>query len=325
MKKNEMIVALLLLIFSFSQAQIFHDHEYFYNGSQLRLTVTNTGLFYSRYGSANMKYPVSLDRSILYKGAIWIGALNSTGDTLVSSGDGNELTSCPEFHDLVGMPVEIDSSESTQSNTKIEYQYSDSYPVIGHTPIGIKIRQKTLAWNNIPSIIQIYEITSDSISNVEFTNLYFGIYMDFDISPDGNEDLAGHIPIGSYNDPGVISFITSFERMLPCAGITILNHFSTCHRIWKRGNDPSNDQEKYRLLSSRIFDENTETVGDYRILQSVGPFNFAQKETLNVAVAIAAVSNPNALGGIINRSMNHWADKIQRGIGKKVPEKKKFF
>jgi hypothetical protein len=108
---------------------------------------------------------------------------------------------------------------------------------IGVSEIPINIR-----------VAYVYDADGDN----GLTTSYFGIA------------LLGHITDANMRDG------------LPYYPSTAMGSFRTFRGLspFIHGGDPTNDYERYEVLSSRSIDENTQTAADYRILLSCGPFYY---------------------------------------------------
>ncbi|MCP4291225.1 MAG: hypothetical protein GY780_05260 [bacterium] len=173
--------------------------DVFTNIGNLGLSVTNLGYIGNSFSTRNPsgRYPLNSNVEHVYSGGIWVGAINANGEARVSTGSqdangvgqGNELR---EF-DLIGIcsdeALSITSnlqnfpnySRSALANQHIECNYNDfAQPEGGgHSPLGIKINQRTLAWGNAYAndfVILNYRIVN--ISGEELRELYLGLWVD---------------------------------------------------------------------------------------------------------------------------------------------------
>lgn len=191
-----------------------------------------------------------------------------------------------------------------------------------HTPINLKIVQKSFAWENDDAddfVAFEFEVTNVGVASVD--DVYIGFFADADIGPltrpgRAEDDMAGsatqlvlardnsYVPVSvgymydsdgdEGSTPGYFGIVflghdtDPSGRLAPrSVGIRSFNHFSG-NAPFARGGDPSNDAERYELLSEPNFDNDT-AVGkenDYRFLISAGPFaELPPGETLQFQVA----------------------------------------
>lgn len=184
-----------------------------------------------------------------------------------------------------------------------------------HTPMNLEVVQSTFAWENdqVDDFVGFdYKITNVGVTNIE--RVYIGFFSDSDIAPrsgDGgaDDDMAGSWP-DLHGSPGLVraadgSFVplqigymydaAETNRLDGYFGIVFLGHdvdpagrraprtvgMRTFQRFagnasFEQGGDPTNDEERYQLLSAPVeeWDNNTARgkQADFRFLVSAGPF-----------------------------------------------------
>jgi hypothetical protein len=205
-----------------------------------------------------------------------------------------------------------------------------------HTPINLKIVQKSFAWENDDAddfVAFEFDVTNVGVASVD--DVYIGFFADADIGPRARpgraeDDMAGSrnilvrardnswvpVSVGFMFDsdgdegatPGYFGIVflghdtDPTGRLAPRnVGLRSFNHFSG-NQPFARGGDPSNDAERYELLSEPNIDNDT-TVGkesDYRFLISAGPFSeLPPGETLQFQAAIVV---GNGLEGMLQNA-----------------------
>lgn len=193
-----------------------------------------------------------------------------------------------------------------------------------HEPLQLKVVQTAVAWENDNADDFIgfdFQITNIGVATIE--DVYLGFFADADIGPKtltgrAEDDLAGRVMnrmvrakdnsfvplsigymfdtvenggaapgyfgilfLGHDTDPSGLSAPTS-------VGLRSFNHFSG-QSSFDQGGDPTNDAERYELLSGNEIDQEVlpGKENDYRFLISVGPFSELKKdETLNFQAAM---------------------------------------
>jgi hypothetical protein len=183
-----------------------------------------------------------------------------------------------------------------------------------HEPLGVRVRQESYQWGeeDFQDFVGVrYWI--DNIGDDFLTSLYIGIYADLDAGPRefGSyhlDDMVGffsgawcvmqdeaevpvHISVAyvydADGDNGLtpsyfgIAFLghstdANGKDGLPWFPSRMLNAFRTFKGLvpYVDGGDPTNDFERYDVMATRAFDQNTISTADYRILLSCGPFSY---------------------------------------------------
>ena len=193
----------------------------------------------------------------------------------------------------------------------------ESYP--DHTPMNLEVVQTTFQWENdqVDDFVGFdYKISNIGVTDIE--RVYIGFFSDSDIGPRGgnataDDDMAGSWPI-THGTPGMVraldgTFVplqvgymydAAIEGQLDgYFGIVFLGHdvdpagrsaptnvgMRTFQSFvgsasFEQGGDPSNDEERYILLSSTADDWDMDTAvgkqGDFRFLVSAGPFEIME-------------------------------------------------
>lgn len=192
-----------------------------------------------------------------------------------------------------------------------------------HTPLNLNIRQETYQWseddfNNFVGVH--YRITNQGTSFLE--DVYIGIYADLDAgprsygyyhlddqvgywegiwcSPRGNFEVPVKLRVAYvYDDDGdggkapgyfgvvVLGHTTDYFGVTAPSSIQV-NAFRIFQglRSFESGGDPTNDYERYLVLSTPEKHKDTEIPGDYRIFIGAGPFGTLSPDstiTLDIA------------------------------------------
>ncbi|RLA35957.1 MAG: hypothetical protein DRQ64_10450, partial [Gammaproteobacteria bacterium] len=211
-----------------------------------------------------------------------------------------------------------------------------------HTPMNLEIVQSTYQWENdlVDDFVGFdYQITNIGVTDVE--QVFIGFFSDSDIGPRGggntaNDDMAGSWP-AQHGTPGLVrasdgSFVpiqvgymydaAAEGRLEGYFGIVFLGHdvdpsgrraptsvgmrtfqsFSN-NASFEQGGEPSNDEERYTLLSAPVEDWDQDTQpgrqADFRFLVSAGPFEIMEPgSTLNFQVGmVVGAGLGNVSGG----------------------------
>ncbi len=199
-----------------------------------------------------------------------------------------------------------------------------------HTPMNLEIVQQSYQWENdqVDDFVG-FEYTITNVGVTDIDRVYIGFFADSDISKRGegggaDDDMAGSWP-DNHGDPGLVrasdgSFVpiqvgymydaAETGRMEGYFGIVFLGHDidPTGQRAptsvgmrsyqafagnssFEQGGDPTNDDERYQLLSAprEEWDNNTlpGKQNDFRFLVSAGPFKvLAPSENLKFQVGM---------------------------------------
>jgi hypothetical protein len=202
-----------------------------------------------------------------------------------------------------------------------------------HTPMNLEIVQSTYQWENdqVDDFVGFeYSITNIGVTDIE--RVYIGFFSDADIAKRGtagaDDDMAGSWP-DQHGSPGLVrasdgSFVPiqvgymfdadEESRLAGYFGVVFLGHdvdpagikapqnvsmrtfqsFSG-NSSFDQGGDPSNDDERYQLLSAPLDEWDNNTQGgrqaDFRFLVSAGPFEVMEPGA-SLSFQVAMVVGP---------------------------------
>ncbi len=197
----------------------------------------------------------------------------------------------------------------------------ESFP--DHTPLNVQILQEAFAWENDQTddfVAFQFTIKNVGVSNI--SNVYMGFFADSDIGPRGGTNTASDDMAGSFSGavrasdgswvPVEVGYMYDAAETNPLNGyfgIAFLAHDTdpsgesapTAVKLrsyqsfsgqssFDNGGDPTNDAERYELLSRPERDPNTQQgkQDDFRFLVSAGPFaSLAPDATLQFQAALA--------------------------------------
>lgn len=197
----------------------------------------------------------------------------------------------PEFSDPAGKPIIVSGAQ----NLVVEYNDLDGSPMRDvNMPLGVEIRQRSLAFNNSSvqnSLIFIWEVTN--ISNKKIQNAYFGFWSDNDV---GNLNTATDDQASFVNDmaitwdydfsednfaeqPAIVGFdfLETPDDVGIANGVTFINGGPNP--------DPNQDGVQYDYLSG-VNQFETNVVSDVRTLLTTGPFDLDMGESAVIAGAL---------------------------------------
>lgn len=230
-----------------------------HNVGRLGLTITNQGQIGTGFMgdvtdpldptalAPSCTYPYPGNKSYLYAGAIWIGAIVGK-DTLVSVGaDGwigtKEIWPDPfprgdikylsnlDPDDLQAVSEQDFVSIYTDTCTNIAYVAKDPRDGRPHIPLEVEITQKSHAWSETASEdFVIFEYIIKNIGKETIEKAYMGIYVDGDVGQ-VNADIGEAID-------DICGFKKTIESPLSCGGIDTVN------LAWIADNNGRNDAEE---------------------------------------------------------------------------------
>ncbi|MCB1183370.1 hypothetical protein KDM41_08045 [bacterium] len=233
-----------------------------------------------------------------------------------------------------------------------------------HTPLNLEIVQSTYQWENdqVDDFVGFdYRIRNIGVTDIE--RVYIGFYSDSDIGKRGasgtaGDDLAGSWP-ANHGSPGLVrasdgSFVpiqvgfmydgAEMGRLDGYFGIVFLGHdvdpsgrtaptfvgmrtfqSFTGSTAFEQGGDPSNDDERYQLLSAPVEewdnDAPTNRQGDFRFLVSAGPFvEMPPGDVLNFQVGMVVGPGLDGLLANCAEAALTWYGIYVEGVGNVVTE-----
>lgn len=261
----------------------------------------------------------------------------------------------------------VDEDFGAISDQMFSCEYFDNDPIISqlypqHNPMGIRVRQESYAWNEtrFDDFIGI-KYTIKNVGNNVLEDVYVGMFVDGDIghreTPNYWEDDVARsyqFPVTCTNlgpvnprvaymydadgdggaAPGYISvqFVghptDPFGQSAPAdIGYTGLRIFNG-NASYEDGGDPTNDFERYEVMSSAEINRDQVIPRDYRMLISVGPFDELLPDdeiVVHVALAIGAgfdamrFNSFNAVHAYRGEWFNADGDNLTGVLGRETP------
>lgn len=173
----------------------------------------------------------------------------------------------------------------------------ETYP--DHVPMNLAIIQESYQWDS-PLLTNAiaYEFTITNVGVVAVDDVYLGMFSDFDVNI-AEDDLAGFWQgevLDSNGDPQMVAFnyMWDADDYYPIPGVqgwVLLGHPTdpagiaapseiavVGYRDWQgnvpfeQGGDPTNDDERYQVLSTSQIDGPAIHPNDHRVMVSSGPF-----------------------------------------------------
>ncbi len=206
---------------------------------------------------------------------------------------------------------QIDEDFAAVSKQMFSCWYTDDQPVSTqiypeHNPLGLKIRQESYQWeeDRFDDFVGV-EFYITNIGNNILEDLFIGFFADCDAGPletDNyyEDDATGHVatpPLCTDMGPVIVDVAYTYDAdgdngaTLGYFGVMFLGHTTdptgetapqrvgistyanfSGSQSFEDGGDPTNDFERYELLSQEIIERNQSVPRDYRMLMSAGPF-----------------------------------------------------
>jgi hypothetical protein len=178
--------------------------------SRIGMTVTNYGFLGNNFvnRSPSLEYPLGSGIDHLIRAGMWVGAIDSQGDTLVSTGtiDGYWNTPSPVgveyapatlgIEEISALPNSKYYSPSAYSEQDFIAFYSDSFPPATkpdkHVTMGILVKQRSMVWSyELADAFVLINFTLKNISQSTLGAMYLGMYSEL---ASGNKSLYQNWP-----------------------------------------------------------------------------------------------------------------------------------
>jgi hypothetical protein len=205
----------------------------------------------------------------------------------------------------------IDEDYAAISKQMFSCWYTDDQPVSiqifpEHNPLGLYVRQESYQWeeDRFDDFVGV-QFWITNIGTDVLQDLYIGFFADGDAGPRGGEDYweddaTAHVappPLCTDLGPVLVDIAYTYdadgdggetpgyfgimflghttdptgERAPQRVGISTYANFSGS-QAYEDGGDPTNDFERYELLSQENIERDAVVPRDYRMLMSAGPF-----------------------------------------------------
>jgi len=193
------------------------------------MTVTNYGCFGSNFvnRSPSLEYPLGSTIDHLVSAALWIGAINAKGDTLVTTGavDGFLFVPSPiggEFAPATCGIEEVSAAPDSEYCHPGAYSeqdfiafYSDYFPPgsnpTDHKPLGLLVKQRSMAWSRDPaSDFVLIDLTLRNISSSALGAMYLGMYSEL---ASGNKGAYQNWPPSGWFNKKDIAYYDSLRMV----------------------------------------------------------------------------------------------------------------
>jgi len=268
--------------------------------TNLQNTVTNIGSFGSvTKPQPSCEWPASSDNLYLYDAELWVGGIIDQ-QTAVTTG----RFSGAEWAPVENINILPEESAFSDEDTYTRYDdFNSGRRVRAHTPLGIQVSQRTLAWTGADFIV--HDLVIENVSEEPLTDVWVGFCWDFNIARlaggfPGSDDLVG------YDGKNEISYMYDDDGdggLSPgTIGGAFLNAPLAGHGWYTAAQEPLSDAGRYALISGGIM-ENPGTPGDYRLVHSVGPFDLPAGRKIPLLYALAIGEGEAGLGAAVEAAV----------------------
>ncbi len=301
-----------------SNAPGIHDRN------QVKLMVAEDGrLAYGAGEVAFAFFPKKTCDQYIYTAGVWVGGLVNGTATVAEASHNTEFA--PSEMGTTGelfrvfnsklpkekknWPPEFSSPSGKASivagaqNLVVEYNDVTGTPMRDvPTPLGIEIRQRSLAFNDSElqnALIFIWEVANISSEDIEDT--YFGFWCDADVGnlPSAGDDQASFVndmmitwdsdfsEVNFTKQPGIVGF----DFLETPGNIGVANRVTFING-GPANPDPNEDAVQYDFLAGTNQFE-TDIIADVRTLLTTGPFDLAPGQSVVVSGALLFAHAPD--------------------------------
>ena len=253
---------------------VYGDH----NIGNVVFTITNFGAYgYEDYVEGTslgngFQYPAG-STSALFHGSFWAG----TGPNQVSDCSyGNAAQNAYDWEPLQGGELSIGGMAISDQDGFGIFQDTGA-----ENPMGLKVTQNSYAWADPPDDDYVMlEFVVENVSGDQVNNIYFGLYMDWDINVyDDNS--------ANYDSMNSLGYM--YGPMSNFYGIALLSNSPTSYRavrnefyVWPGFSDAN----KYLFMTEGFVVTQSTTPHDWSHVLSTGPYILAPREGVTVAYAV---------------------------------------
>lgn len=254
-------------------------------GNDAALTITSKGaLGFNNYptNTQGIGFKYLDSGNLLFEGGLMLTAAGKVSDAVRGANSG---TQNQDFSTI--LPIQIFTPGVIADQEGIT-EFTDQS---NSNPIGVKVRLHSYGFADIESdnyIILRYTITNNTSSTV--SNLYAGIFTDWDLTSDGSDDFTQYDTVGQF---GYARHLGTANP--PLTGTAVVsNHSNGYWGILNPGGDGGfqiydgyTDAEKIQSLTNGIGKASAGG-GDISYVVSAGPVNIPASSSVDIGFAIGA-------------------------------------
>lgn len=253
--------------------------------------------------------------SLLFEGAILTGTSASTISDVARGVSGEKQNE--DYHPVPGGEIVIEKPGKFSDEEGVT-TFSDEKT---NPSLGLKIQLIALAFKTPP--YQDFVLLSYYLSNIKETpiqNLYFGLFMDWDIEglQDAYHNLAGFDPelnLAYIYEP--FSGVYGATQVVSKGGATAYKLINNEAEIYPDAGGYS-DQEKWDHLSGGIRNISATEQKDYSHVLGVGPLTISPGDTVQIGFAVLGGNSLNELKQSAQWAQAKWKELFEN-VGVKMP------
>lgn len=311
--------------------------------SQLVNACSNFGLF----GDPNAnqpsgEFPAESGKYYLYQGSYWVGAVMD-GTRHVTHADygfyewqpSEDSTGQRYEHELVTVGIDTFVHPA---------MYDDYLNVDGHTPLGLTVYQsyEAFATGDGPDQAHLLIQYLDNTGGNDLDSVYIGWRFDFDVAagPNGDitdahmDDWCSYQPerqlayMWDGDDPNEEGDDTGEDGEIPgYVGIAVLeSDMPVCsYQWWDWDEDPGSDDEKFQFMAGihpasngEAFRADPETVFDYRVLLTTGPYTLNAGDAKLTVITFAAGDGMDGLNDAIDEMIAYYQTSVDNPFSERA-------
>ena len=233
--------------------------------------------------------------------ALWVGALDSKGQPLVTAGTGNSVTPRPEWSPIPGSFQKNEETGLTNVEKVVTTSFSDAMAFDGHTPLGLNVKQQIYGFVEKAFAVITFDISLDP-NATPLSEVYVGLWADIDAPETDTELTEGNDLLGFLgNGKALYVFDSGREgNEFPRLGLIVLGTTNPITTWWVEKAHPETDAEQYDYLKGDAPVTDPTQPGDYRFLLSFGPISLNSGDTFRFPIALVQSSKV----GVFESSLN---------------------
>lgn len=243
--------------------------------------------------------------------ALWVGALDSKGQPLVTAGTGNSVTPRPEWSPTPGSFRKDEESSLTDVEKVITTSFSDAMAFDGHTPLGLNVQQQIYGFVEKGFAVITFDISL--VANAQpLKEVYVGLWADID-APETDTELVEDNDLLGFLGNGKATYVFDSGRVgneFPRLGVTVLGTTKPITTWWIEKAYPETDAEQYDYLKGNAPATDPNLTGDYRFLLSFGPISLNSGDTFRFPVALVQSSKVDVFESSLNSAEVFYSSEL---------------
>jgi subtilisin family serine protease len=284
----------------------FQNHE----TDILTMTMTSRGTF------GFNDYPVNLEgsgfrykdklKNILFEGSLMFGVSSNRVSNSARDKTGDQQNT--DFLALQPFKLKSPTTTSDQEGTSI---FNDDGA--DTSKIGVRVTLRSYSFGNPPNdsyVLLRYFL--ENTTAAEISNLYAGLFLDWDIGPNGENNEA------NYDGTNRLGYVWNVKRDVSTFGGVSLMSTNAPVGYWAIDNDENirgapwgiydgfTVAEKWQSLSSGIGRAKTDTAGDVSHVLSTGPLTIQPGQKIEVGFAVLGGDTLPELQANVQSALNKW-------------------